>query len=358
MTCLWCNRVTWSGLSRHQLRNSVVNMFERSDLLQWWDVPGHHLLLPRKLQRTRMCLLDTGAACGNRNQRCDRSDCYRWVSNSFFNKLLFDVFLYILEQTCPDSDCTALSGNGQCDVSCLFNNDSTESSSSLCFMQSQCNSYECDYDGGDCSLGIGDPFVNCPDSLECQLRFHDGSCDLQCNNENCLFDGFDCQPAQDICPWVKLYFVTIIFCHYKVFIVYESQEILFLVKTQLFMHYCITASVIPTTATRILRTVIAMKVATLPDVDTMALIATRITQNKKPTVYWWVNLFPPWSFFFIIFDNLFFTRYLWSVYRLKIYPILGLIFFGPSVTYSTLLSSLNWMVPVSPWLKKRNRLAQ
>ncbi|XP_077977710.1 neurogenic locus notch homolog protein 1-like [Glandiceps talaboti] len=66
-------------------------------------------------------------------------------------------------------------------------------------MQVECNTYECSWDGTDCSLGLL-PWDNCTtETVNCWDAFQDDICDEQCNSELCLFDGFDCQPSIDAC---------------------------------------------------------------------------------------------------------------------------------------------------------------
>ncbi|KAL6064225.1 hypothetical protein STEG23_006331 [Scotinomys teguina] len=50
-----------------------------------------------------------------------------------------------------------------------------------------------DWDGGDCSLGVPDPWKGCPSHSQCWLLFRDGQCHPQCDSEECLFDGYDCE---------------------------------------------------------------------------------------------------------------------------------------------------------------------
>lgn len=50
-----------------------------------------------------------------------------------------------------------------------------------------------DWDGGDCSLGVPDPWKGCPPHSQCWLLFRDGRCHPQCDSEECLFDGYDCE---------------------------------------------------------------------------------------------------------------------------------------------------------------------
>ncbi|VDK46897.1 unnamed protein product [Cylicostephanus goldi] len=61
-----------------------------------------------------------------------------------------------------------------------------------------CNTEECNYDGGDCS--ITSPFKKCVNSTFCARMFRNGVCNEVCNNEDCLFDGFDCITKKPVCP--------------------------------------------------------------------------------------------------------------------------------------------------------------
>lgn len=81
--------------------------------------------------------------------------------------------------SCPVAECAAKKGNEFCD--------------------SACNRYECEWDGGDCSLNFHDPWKNCSASLQCWRYFNNGHCDKQCHNAGCLFDGFDCQTSSGEC---------------------------------------------------------------------------------------------------------------------------------------------------------------
>lgn len=80
---------------------------------------------------------------------------------------------------CEVDDCIGREGDSVCD--------------------SKCNNYECDWDGGDCSLNFDDPWKNCSAALQCWRYFDDGKCDQQCNNAGCLYDGFDCQNLEGQC---------------------------------------------------------------------------------------------------------------------------------------------------------------
>jgi len=101
--------------------------------------------------------------------------------------------------------CASLHGNGQCDVSALCSLSADGVVAAFCnlaliALQQQCNTYECEYDGGDCSFGIKNPWAKCSPALQCQKFFRDGMCDEQCNNADCLFDGYDCERPRDACP--------------------------------------------------------------------------------------------------------------------------------------------------------------
>lgn len=66
----------------------------------------------------------------------------------------------------------------------------------------ECNTFACDFDGGDCSLGIN-PWRNCSASINCWEVFGDGICNEECNNPACLFDGRDCE--QKVAPCNPLF---------------------------------------------------------------------------------------------------------------------------------------------------------
>uniref|UniRef100_A0A1B0DGM5 LNR domain-containing protein n=1 Tax=Phlebotomus papatasi TaxID=29031 RepID=A0A1B0DGM5_PHLPP len=62
----------------------------------------------------------------------------------------------------------------------------------------ECNTYACNFDGNDCSLGIN-PWRNCTAKISCWQVFMDGKCDEECNNAQCLFDGHDCEKKLSQC---------------------------------------------------------------------------------------------------------------------------------------------------------------
>lgn len=62
----------------------------------------------------------------------------------------------------------------------------------------ECNTYACEFDGNDCSLGIN-PWANCTAPINCWEVFMDGECNEVCNTQACLFDGRDCQKSLQRC---------------------------------------------------------------------------------------------------------------------------------------------------------------
>lgn len=66
----------------------------------------------------------------------------------------------------------------------------------------------CQYDGGDCSLGVKDLWKDCLapiNGVYCSEVFQDGKCDEACNSEDCLFDGNDCMGNPTCNPNFKSY---------------------------------------------------------------------------------------------------------------------------------------------------------
>nr|NVI76514.1 Notch [Cucujiformia] len=82
------------------------------------------------------------------------------------------------KQSCLKKKCPMKRGNRICDE--------------------ECNSYACDFDGNDCSLGIN-PWANCTAPTKCWAVFMDGVCNEECNTAECLFDGRDCQKSLQPC---------------------------------------------------------------------------------------------------------------------------------------------------------------
>ncbi len=85
---------------------------------------------------------------------------------------------------CASQGCHEKSGNGICDE--------------------DCNTPGCDFDGGDCSLGVS-PWANCTAPLRCWELFKNKICDEECNNPECLFDGHDCDERGDVQPCNPIY---------------------------------------------------------------------------------------------------------------------------------------------------------
>lgn len=81
-------------------------------------------------------------------------------------------------QLCIRNNCPLKRGNMHCDE--------------------ECNTYACDFDGNDCSLGIN-PWANCTAPTKCWEVFMDGVCNQDCNNPQCLFDGRDCEKKLKAC---------------------------------------------------------------------------------------------------------------------------------------------------------------
>lgn len=86
--------------------------------------------------------------------------------------------LSIQRKRCAENNCPSKRGNMRCDE--------------------ECNTYACDFDGNDCSLGIN-PWANCTASIRCWEFFMDGNCNTECNNPECLFDGRDCEKSLQPC---------------------------------------------------------------------------------------------------------------------------------------------------------------
>lgn len=82
------------------------------------------------------------------------------------------------EPPCPRAACEAKSGDKRCDR--------------------ECNSPGCGWDGGDCSLSVGDPWRQCA-ALQCWLLFNNSRCDPACSSPACLYDNFDCRGRERTC---------------------------------------------------------------------------------------------------------------------------------------------------------------
>lgn len=65
-----------------------------------------------------------------------------------------------------------------------------------------CNSHACQWDGGDCSLTVENPWANCSSPLPC-WDYINNQCDELCNTAECLFDNFECQGNSKTCKYDK-----------------------------------------------------------------------------------------------------------------------------------------------------------
>lgn len=93
----------------------------------------------------------------------------------------YEIDLEYQREQCVKKGCEAKKGNRRC--------------------EEECNTYACNFDGGDCTLGVN-PWLNCTaTTVNCWEVFADGLCNEECNNQHCLFDGRDCEkklrPCQD-----------------------------------------------------------------------------------------------------------------------------------------------------------------
>uniref|UniRef100_A0A182NDN9 Notch n=1 Tax=Anopheles dirus TaxID=7168 RepID=A0A182NDN9_9DIPT len=91
---------------------------------------------------------------------------------------IYAIDLEYQRAQCVKKGCREKQGNHRCDE--------------------ECNTYACDFDGNDCSLGIN-PWLNCTASINCWEVFMDGFCNEECNNAVCLFDGRDCEKKLQPC---------------------------------------------------------------------------------------------------------------------------------------------------------------
>ncbi|XP_043940374.1 neurogenic locus notch homolog protein 3 isoform X2 [Protopterus annectens] len=82
------------------------------------------------------------------------------------------------EPRCPIPECSKRAGNRYCDK--------------------ECNAHACQWDGGDCSLNISDPWKKCEDP-RCLQFFNNSRCDEVCNTPECLYDNFNCKSQEKTC---------------------------------------------------------------------------------------------------------------------------------------------------------------
>lgn len=129
-----------------------------------------------------------GAACDNKlgdfscfcpakwaGKTCNEYDpSYKGWSRSGQNGLQpYEIDLEYQREQCVKKGCEEKKGNRKC--------------------EEECNTYACNFDGGDCTLGVN-PWRNCTAaSINCWEVFANGVCNEECNNQHCLFDGRDCE---------------------------------------------------------------------------------------------------------------------------------------------------------------------
>ncbi|XP_010714209.1 neurogenic locus notch homolog protein 2 [Meleagris gallopavo] len=105
---------------------------------------------------------------------------------------------------CPDhaqgSQCEQLIHPSQEPLGCLDSQCAEKARDSYC--DEDCNTHACQWDGGDCSLTMEDPWANCSSSFRCWMLFN-GQCDEFCNTPECLFDNFECQQNGRMCKYDK-----------------------------------------------------------------------------------------------------------------------------------------------------------
>ncbi|KAL7986454.1 hypothetical protein Chor_011620 [Crotalus horridus] len=97
-----------------------------------------------------------------------------------WRKLYQDDRWFSMLMSARNKRCPSLAGDAHCDQIC--------------------SSPETSWDGGDCALGLLDPWKNCLKRDLCQPVFRDGHCHPPCDNEECLYDGFDCAPQKECNP--------------------------------------------------------------------------------------------------------------------------------------------------------------
>lgn len=100
-------------------------------------------------------------------------------SNNNPSLTLQELDLAFQREQCVKLGCKEKQGNRHCDE--------------------ECNTYACEFDGNDCSLGIPNPWANCTAPIKCWEVFMDGECNEVCNTQGCLFDGRDCQKSLQKC---------------------------------------------------------------------------------------------------------------------------------------------------------------
>ena len=92
------------------------------------------------------------------------------------------------EKPCKGSDCSDKT------VSCPFSDCHHNFDGGKC--NKKCNIPECNFDEGDCTLGVLSPWENCT-VKNCWSVFGDGVCNKECNTLLCLNDGNDCSEIKN-----------------------------------------------------------------------------------------------------------------------------------------------------------------
>lgn len=116
---------------------------------------------------------------------CEGNHCKRKNLNKNQEHISISQDLEYQQKQCVIRGCREKQGNFQCDE--------------------ECNTYACNFDGNDCSLGLN-PWSNCTAPINCWEHFMNGICDEDCNNPHCLFDGRDCvKPLQSCNPVYDAY---------------------------------------------------------------------------------------------------------------------------------------------------------
>lgn len=101
-----------------------------------------------------------------------------------------------------------------------------------------CNTHDCEWDGGDCSLSWPHPWENCTASVPCWSLFKNGRCDKECDNAGCLFDSFECQEApSDICKYVALPLIQSLLFHIKKLVILTLLTITPFSQCSCFLRY-------------------------------------------------------------------------------------------------------------------------
>jgi Notch-like protein len=123
---------------------------------------------------------DCSCHFGWRGKNCDIKDAESkgGIDPAVFGGTLQSFDPYLERQKCVENSCAAKKSDNRCDE--------------------ECNTHFCDYDGGDCRIGLN-PWKLCTVTTKsgksCWDVFKDGYCDEDCNTKECLFDGRDCDSS-------------------------------------------------------------------------------------------------------------------------------------------------------------------